>query len=222
MGQFAGARKGFGGKRDNRLTHGELPTRARRCPHPCIIVNIGVSCASGGADGGAPATAVGGQFMPAFDSLGHVALRVNDLEKSLDFYARLGFPEFLRLTNDDGTPWICYLRITDVVYLELFPGGDGATVPDTARAGVNHLCLTTPDIEACETHLKSVGVPLESPRNPNRGIDGNRGMWVVDPDGNRIEIMEMAPACIQYEAIKAFNAGKGPTVLNRPLKPKAA
>ena len=160
--------------------------------------------------------------MPAFDSLGHVALRVNDLDRSLDFYGRLGFPEFLRLTNDDGSPWICYLRITDSVYLELFPGGDGARLPNDGRAGVNHLCLTTPDIEACEAHLRSTGVPLEAPRNPNRGLDGNRGMWVVDPDGNRIEIMEMAPACIQYEAIKAFNAGKGATTLNRPLKPKAA
>jgi catechol 2,3-dioxygenase-like lactoylglutathione lyase family enzyme len=160
--------------------------------------------------------------MPAFDSLGHVALRVNDLGKSLDFYQRLGFPEFLRLTNDDGSPWICYLRITDSVYLELFPGGDGALVPNNSRAGVNHLCLTTPDIEACEAHLKSVGVPLEAPRNPNRGLDNNRGMWVVDPDGNRIEIMEMAADCIQYDAIKAFNAGKGVTSLNRPLKPKAA
>ncbi|MDR3474985.1 MAG: VOC family protein [Devosia sp.] len=160
--------------------------------------------------------------MAAFNSLGHVALRVNDLQKSLDFYAKLGFPEFLRLTNEDGSPWICYLRITDEVYLELFPGADGGTVPNTLRSGVNHLCLTTEDIEATEAHLQRVGVPLEAKRNPDRGIDGNRGMWVVDPDGNRIEIMEMAADCIQYTAMQAFNAGKGATALNRPLKPRAA
>ena len=160
--------------------------------------------------------------MPAFNSLGHVAFRVNDLQRSLAFYDKLGFPEFLRLTNADGSPWICYLKISDEVYLELFPGADGAMVPNTMRSGVNHLCLTTEDIEATEAHLRRVGVPLEAPRNPDRGVDGNRGMWVVDPDGNRIEIMEMAPACIQYEAITAFNAGKGATTLNRPLKPRAA
>lgn len=159
--------------------------------------------------------------MAAFNSLGHVAFRVNDLAKSLDFYAKLGFPEFLRLTEEDGSPWICYLRITDEVYLELFPGADGSKVPYNLRSGVHHLCLTTDDIEATEAHLKSVGVPLEAPRNPNRGVDGNRGMWVVDPDGNRIEIMEMAPACIQYEALKAMAAGKGPTALKRPTKPAA-
>lgn len=156
--------------------------------------------------------------MAAFEALGHIALRVNDLDASLAFYAKLGFPEFLRLTEEDGSPWICYLRITDDSYLELFPGAEGGNVPNNNRAGVNHLCLTTSDIEAAEHYLTSVGVPLEAPRNPNRGADGNRGMWVVDPDGNRIEIMEMAPNCIQYEALKAWSAGRVVTSLLRPLK----
>lgn len=160
--------------------------------------------------------------MAAFETLGHIALRVNDLGKSLEFYGKLGFPEFLRLTETDGSPWICYLRITDECYLELFPGAEGGTVPNNNRAGVNHLCLTTSDIEATERHLQSVGVALESPRNPNRGADGNRGMWIVDPDGNRIEIMEMAPACIQYEALKAWSANGGVTSLLRPRKPAPA
>ncbi len=160
--------------------------------------------------------------MAAFATLGHVAFRVNDLQKSLDFYAKLGFPEFLRLTEDDGSPWICYPKITDDVFLELFPGADGGMVPYNMRSGVHHLCLTTEDMAATDAHLKSVGIPYESPRNPNPGVDGNRGAFIVDPDGNRIEIMEMAPDCIQNEAIKAFNAGKGPTSLNRPLTPKAA
>ena len=42
-------------------------------------------------------------------------------------------------------------------------------------------------------------------------------MWVVDPDGNRIEIMEMAPRCDQYEAIKTFHATGRATTLARPL-----
>lgn len=155
--------------------------------------------------------------MAAFNSLGHVAIRCNDLQKSLDFYAKLGFPEFLRLTEDDGSPWICYLKITDEVFLELFPGADGGKVPNTLRSGVNHLCLTTEDMDACDAHLQSVGIPFEAPRNPKAGVDGNRGAFIVDPDGNRIEIMEMAPDCIQYDAMKAFNAGKGATSLNRPL-----
>ena len=155
--------------------------------------------------------------MAAFNSLGHVAFRVNDLEASLAFYAKLGFPEFLRLTQDDGRPWIAYLKITDQIYLELFPGGDGGKAVGPEHTGVHHLCLTTDDIEKTAAHLESVGIAASSPLVPTRrGLDGNRGMWVTDPDGNRIEIMEMAPTCIQYEALKAVGKGEPAHVLKRP------
>jgi len=153
----------------------------------------------------------------AFNSLGHVAFRVNDLQRSLDFYSKLGFPEFLRLTQTDGKPWIAYLKVTDELYLELFPGGDGGKATGPEHTGVHHLCLTSEDIEATAAHLASVGIPLTSPLNPaKRGVDGNRGMWITDPDGNRIEIMEMAPNCLQYEALKALRAGEKPHALVRP------
>ena len=158
--------------------------------------------------------------MAAFNSLGHVAFRVNDLQRSLDFYGKLGFPEFLRLTEEDGSPWIAYLKITDELYLELFPGGDGGKAAGPEHTGVHHLCLTTDDIEATAAHLSKVGVPLTSPLDPNkRGVDGNRGMWVTDPDGNRIEIMEMAPNCVQYEALRDLRAGKPAHSLQRPTRP---
>jgi lactoylglutathione lyase len=155
--------------------------------------------------------------MQPFTSLGHFNLKASDLQASIDFYAKLGFPEFLRLTQADGRTWIVYLRITDELYIELLPGGTGRA-GDQQAAGLNHLCLTTPDIEATAAHLAKVGVPLVSPLDPTkRGVDGNRGMWVVDPDGNRIEIMEMAPACDQYEAIKHFHATGKATTLARPI-----
>ena len=156
--------------------------------------------------------------MSAFNSLGHVAFKVNDLQRSLDFYSKLGFPEFLRLTQEDGSPWIAYLRITDELYLELFPGGDGGRAVGPEHTGVHHLCLTTDDIEATAAHLDAVGIPLVSPLDPSRrGVDRNRGMWITDPDGNRIEIMEMAPNCVQYEALRDVKAGKPAHTLVRPV-----
>ena len=122
--------------------------------------------------------------MSIFQSLGHVALRVNDLDASVAFYDAIGFPEMLRLLNDRGEPWIVYHRITDDLYLELFPGGDGAKVPSQGT-GLMHLCLTVADIDTAEAELARAGIPLMRPRSPGRGVDGNRSMWIEDPDGTR-------------------------------------
>lgn len=156
--------------------------------------------------------------MAAFNSLGHIALKVRDLQKSIDFYEKLGFPEFLRLNEENGEPWIVYIRFDDNLYLELFPGGEGPA--NTQGTGVSHLSLTVDDIEATERHLQKVGIALESPRKDVRGLDRNRGMWIVDPDGTRIEIMEMAPNCIQFEAIRDLKAGKPKHAIMAPRNPK--
>ena len=72
-----------------------------------------------------------------------------------------------------------------------------------------------------EGTITAAGHQLMHPLDPSKiGLDNNRGAWVADPDGNRIELMEMAPDCVQYEAIKAFKAGKGLTSLIRPVAPR--
>lgn len=140
--------------------------------------------------------------MGVFKNLGHLAMRVKDLQTSLDFYTKLGFPEMTRLLNDKGEPWIVYLRITDDEYLELFPGGVGELPAAPNQVGIFHICLTVESIEDTLAHLAKAGIPLSRPRREARGIDGNRGMWIEDPDGNQIEVMEMAPDCIQMKAIE--------------------
>lgn len=152
--------------------------------------------------------------MPIFKTLGHVALRVNNLEASVAFYNTIGFAEMLRLLNKAGKPWIVYHRITDDLYLELFPGGDGNPVDEVGKTGLMHLCLTVEDIAASEAMLAAAGIPLMHPRKDVVGLDGNRGMWIADPDGNKIEIMEMAQDCIQHQAVRNLAAGGRPQVLN--------
>jgi catechol 2,3-dioxygenase-like lactoylglutathione lyase family enzyme len=150
--------------------------------------------------------------MAIFQGLGHVALRVRDLDASVAFYTRLGFPEMLRLLDARGAPWIVYHRISEQLYLELFPGGAGPAPTD--GTGLMHLCLTVEDIDRAEAELAAVGVPLMRPRNPRPGVDGNRGMWIEDPDGHQIEIMEMAPDCIQFAAVRDLRDGRPPQALS--------
>jgi catechol 2,3-dioxygenase-like lactoylglutathione lyase family enzyme len=152
--------------------------------------------------------------MKPFNGLGHIAFKVKDLGASIAFYEKLGFPEMLRLLNHEGEPWIVYVRISDDLYLELFPNGKGDKVPPADQVGLTHLCLTSTNLDETEAHLQRVGIALSSPRKDKRGVDGNRGMWIEDPDGHRIEIMEMAADCIQYKAVQALAAGEKPAALS--------
>ena len=55
--------------------------------------------------------------MKAIVGLGHVALKVKDIDRSMAFYSGvLGFPEMLRLHHDDGSLFLIYLRVTDDQY----------------------------------------------------------------------------------------------------------
>ncbi|MGE0283971.1 MAG: VOC family protein [Rhizobiaceae bacterium] len=133
--------------------------------------------------------------------IGHVALKVADIERSLAFYRdRLGFREVMRLNRDNGELWLVYLRITDTQFLELFPDGEGNEAPGAQRTGINHFCLETADIEATAHALREKGIALTV--EPKMGADNNRQCWIADPDGNRIEFMQMMPNSMQMEAIR--------------------
>jgi lactoylglutathione lyase len=133
------------------------------------------------------------------------------MARSLDFYVRrLGFAEMLRLNYSDGSLFLVYLRITDTQYLELFPNGVGDRAPGRTAVAVNHFCVTTDDIDRTLAELAAAGIPLTS--ELKLGADGNRQAWIDDPDGVRIEIMEMAPDSMQAEAIARVHAG------NRPIE----
>jgi lactoylglutathione lyase len=137
--------------------------------------------------------------------VGHVAIKVSDLARSLDYYVnKLGFPEMMRLHKDDGSVWLVYLRVTDEQYLEVFPGADGPRAPGWDANGINHLCLTVDDIDAVLAQVEAAGLSLLLPLKT--AIDGNRQAWLEDPDGNRIELMEMAADSLQYKAIKRLRA----------------
>lgn len=156
--------------------------------------------------------------MGAFQTLGHINFKTRDLAASIAFYETLGFKLFLELTDENRRPWIVYLKFDDNLYLELTGGGKERS-PGPEPTGFNHMCITVDDMDVALRELEAAGIALMHKFNNKKGLDNNRGAWVEDPDGNRIELMEMAPNCVQYEAIKAFNAGKGPTSLVRPLNP---
>lgn len=138
--------------------------------------------------------------MQGIVGLAHVAIKVTDLDRSLDFYInKLGFPEMLRLHKDDGSTWLVYLRITDEQYLEVFPGAENDRAPGWDANGMNHMCLAVEDIDAVVRRIEAAGISLLLPLK--LAVDGNRQAWIEDPDGNRIELMEMDANSLQLKAI---------------------
>ena len=143
--------------------------------------------------------------MKGISSLGHIGIKVKNLEKSIAFYTEtMGFPEMFRLHRDDGRVWLVYLRITDDQYLEIFPEAIQDRAPEPENNGINHFCLTVENIEEIVRQLEAKGVALYWPLKT--GADNNRQAWVLDPDGNRIELMEMASNALQFKAIKELLA----------------
>lgn len=88
--------------------------------------------------------------------LGHVAIRVSDLEASLRFCrGGLGLQEVFWLNVDDGTTSTMYLYIAPCQFIELFVNGVSRleTGPDTV--GLCHTCLEVPDIEVAPSTRRS-------------------------------------------------------------------
>jgi len=129
--------------------------------------------------------------------LGHIAIRISDLDAALNFYrAGLGFQEAFRVDRD-GEVWIVYLQVAPGQFVELFPGGH-----PTARAprevGYVHLCLKVDDIQGTVEELSARGVVFDG--EPRLGGDGSWQVWTADPDGNRIELMQIMPDSQQGRA----------------------
>ncbi|MDE1994767.1 MAG: VOC family protein [Rhizobiaceae bacterium] len=138
-------------------------------------------------------------------AIGHIAVSVKDIERSLDFYVnKLGFAEMFRLERDNRL-WIVYLRITDTQYIELFPDAVGDSAPPFANVGYNHLCLEVDNIDEAIAELTGKGVVLTAEKK--LGVDHNYQAWIADPEGNRIELMQLGEKALQLQAIARIKAG---------------
>ena len=134
-------------------------------------------------------------------SILHIAIFCRDVEKSTDFYTRvLGMEHLFTQRKDDGSLWYVYLYAGGGTFVELFPLAEPGEPPGTSLPGIAHVCLAVDDINEAVRRVKAEGWPLEG--DVRLGADGNWQAWVADPDGVRIELMQMMPDCMQYKALK--------------------
>ena len=157
-------------------------------------------------EAGNPDAQINRDFRPVA-GLSHAAIRARDILDSVHYYTEiLGLREAFRMHREDGSLATVYLYLAPGQYLELFSNGirEGITGPDVI--GINHLCLMTGDIRRSYEAVKSAGGPLDT--EIKRGQSQCWMYWTHDPDGTRIEIMEMPPESFQAQADRRLEAEK--------------
>jgi len=114
--------------------------------------------------------------------LDHVGLKARELEKTLDFYARLGLTV---LRGADGVRSAVIQAGNQE--LNVFAHPDYGAEPTAHERGVDHFCLlvSADSIQDVITALRRAGI--EVARGPVERRDGT-AVFVHDPDGVRVEL----------------------------------
>ena len=120
----------------------------------------------------------------------HTCYRITNIDRSVAFYEALGFKEVGRLPIRDEAVNVFMNQPGDgdMPRLELTynHGVDSYEI----GSGYGHIAITTDDIHATLARLKAQGIDPEKPPYSVRE-GGSRLTFVKDPDGYRVEILEM-------------------------------
>lgn len=124
---------------------------------------------------------------------GHNAIRVKGIEAMLQYYSYgFGFEEAFRIFNDDGSLRIVYLHISDGQYLELCLGGSSRPEFDDAESlGHRHMAFIVDDLAKLKPEMEERGVVFDSDILSMK--DHNQAAYLFDPEGNKIELVEIRP-----------------------------
>jgi len=123
-------------------------------------------------------------------SLIHTCYRITDVDRSVAFYNALGFNEIGRIPIRDEAI---------NVFMGLPEDGPEPRLELTYNFGVDsyeigtgygHIAITTPDLDGALAQLAEQGIEPERPPYSVRE-GGNQLAFVRDPDGYRVEILEM-------------------------------
>jgi catechol 2,3-dioxygenase-like lactoylglutathione lyase family enzyme len=119
--------------------------------------------------------------------IAHVALRVNNLQKSREFYHTLGFEQAFDFT-DAGKTSVAYIKVDDRQFIELIPRTD-----DSQAGGILHTCFETADIESLHKAYLERGL---QPTDVQKGRAGNILFSVRGPDGQVLEYTQYLPGSL--------------------------
>ena len=126
-----------------------------------------------------------------FKRIAHVCLNVQNLERSLDFYQRLGLEPVFRFTRE-GRLFGVYLKLAEASFIEVF---EDPTLATPRNTGLAHFCLETADLDTLVTRLRARGIVCSEKK---LGCDDTWQIWLEDPDGNAFEVHQYTPKSMQF------------------------
>ena len=118
----------------------------------------------------------------------HFGLRVADLERSLAFYTAVGY-EVVGSVPETGLGHLTMLKLPDDEFVTIELVHDPSQGEVSVTTGLSHFVVTVESLDATVSELASRGIEADVPTSPD-GSDDFRTTWVVDPDGNRIELVQ--------------------------------
>lgn len=129
--------------------------------------------------------------------INHVGIRVNDYQKSLDYYTKvLGFKEAYRFAGANGAPDTIALQVSKDTFIEMAPPVAGQP------AGITHFGIYSDDAAASVAQFRRAGATLD-----DAAIRSNTGANisnVTDLNGVRIEINELPAGSLMRKAMDAW------------------
>ena len=123
------------------------------------------------------------------EGLAHIGIRVHDLERSVAFYALLGFR---KTAGPLGPEPVAILEHPCGVEINLVLNAQHEHEPNILmdgaekHPGITHFALLCPDIMAAKARLEAAGIGLSG--GPIRFDTGAHAIFVRDPDRNVIEL----------------------------------
>jgi glyoxylase I family protein len=115
----------------------------------------------------------------------HTAILVTDLERAERFYE--GVLGLSKVNRTLKYPGVWYQLGAVQVHL-IVDTAFASHLQNAEKWGRNpHLALAVEDLEAAKTHLTAHGYPLQL------SASGRAALFTQDPDGNVIELTEVAP-----------------------------